>query len=257
MIVTNRPSEELKAVLWKVYTRELFGVNYTYCDTQRNRELRKASMCEKVLVVGKNSNLWSIINSQVDFDYDEVSSSNIKQFEVNQKYRLGIIFSYGPTEKDNAELLSALSVVVDNVVYVSSQSVLYAEAGYKYSYPRVKLFCEQYLKHKALFEEVTILRLGLVKETYSLSQLEGNYSVTSPEQLIRWLDEFVKIGSSKVEVVSHVNYPFGSEISQIFHRVYKIIQKPNLISFITTRIMDYVLRKYGISWYGYSERFEK
>ena len=104
---------------------------------------------------------------------------------------------------------------------------------------------------------MTILRLGLVKETYSLSQLEGNYSVTSPEQLIQWLDEFVKIGSSRVEVVSHANYPFGSEISQTFHRVYKAVQKPNLVSFITTRIIDYILRKYGISWYGYSERFEK
>lgn len=211
-----------------------------------------------VLIVGKNSRVWSYTKEFVDFKVDEVSSSDILNFGIQKTYPLAIVFSYFPSKTENAKLLSALAPVAKSVVYISSDSVLYAESGYRYSYPSVKLFCEQYIKSKSLFESCEILRIGLVLETYSyLGRLTGEYTISKPKQIGEYLNNKVLQKNKIIEVKEKVSFPFSNSLENKLNCFYRRVNKANIISFMFTRSLDLVFKKIGITWYGYNERFRR
>ncbi len=210
----------------------------------------------KTLVVGKNSSLWKLLKGNISFGYDEVSHRDVVDFELLKTYETAIVFSYSKIKSDNALMLSALSVYAKDIIYISSVSCEYAELGYKYSYPNVKLFCEQYLQEKNMFRSVDILRLGIVVETYKNISLSGKYYKTNLECLVKKLDGVIFNRASVTDVIERVEYPFSSKIERNFHQFYKSIQNPSLISLIVTRSIDVLLKIKSISWYGYSERID-
>jgi hypothetical protein len=212
---------------------------------------------KSVLVVGKNSSVWNLIRNKVSFISNEVSHADVKSFDLDKEYDVAIVFSYSDSKQQNAELLSALSVYARKIVYISSMSCEYAEKGYRYNYPRIKLFCERYIKEKKNFESYEILRIGLVKESYENLKLSGCYYQTSLLSISERLDS-ICLGKrcSENDLVVEVNYPFSSRFESLFHAVYKFIQRPSFLSFIITRMLDVGLKVVSVGWYGYSEKFK-
>lgn len=206
------------------------------------------------LIVGKNSRLWNTLKTRISFDYDEVSHKDIQGFLLNQMYEKAIVFSYSNSKNENAELLSALSVYVTNIIYISSVSVEYAELGFYYQYPRVKLFCEQFLLAKKNFISINITRIGLVLETFNYKKITGYYQITNIEKLACYLNECILSGRSEIEFLVSVSYPKSSKLEEYIYALYKPLVKPNLLSFLVTRIFDVLIRSMGFYWYGYSEK---
>lgn len=210
----------------------------------------------ETLVVGRNSSLWQLLKEKVSFSFDEVSHGELIDFDLSKTYETAIVFSYSNIKSENAIMLSALSVYAKDIIYISSISCEYAEQGYKYKYPKVKLFCERYLLEKRMFRSVEILRLGIVSETYENLQLSGKYYKTNLECLVKKLDEIVLNINSITNIIERVEYPFSSIIEKRFYQFYKLIQNPSFISLVITRSIDVLLKIKSISWYGYSERID-
>jgi len=211
-------------------------------------------MKNKILIVGKNSRLWKILKPKMDFDFTEVSHTELATFELKDSFDSAIVFSYSKKKNDNSELLSAISIYSEEIVYISTVSASYAENGYKYQYPNVKLHCENYLREKKCFKKTHIIRLGLILETYKPLNLSGRYCITSIEKLSIHINQIVSKEANLVEFSETKTFEHSNRVEKAIYRIYKKLSKPSFISFMLTRPLDLIIKKLGFNWYGYNEK---
>lgn len=112
-------------------------------------------MSSKLIIVGKNSQIYQSIRLKLNFDLIELSHT-YKDWKIC-KDEVVVLFSVNKKSSySNEKLLNdILSVNPKSIILISSMSVL--SSNYHYRYPKIKLSQEEVLKK---YSNYTILRIS-------------------------------------------------------------------------------------------------
>jgi hypothetical protein len=165
------------------------------------------------------------------------------------------VFSYSLILAENIKLLQNLSLLVSNLIYVSTCATFAADMGYPYKYPRTKRAVENYAIDSKLFDAVHIIRLGMVEGTFAPGSLKGRYKYTSLEMFAQKINGF-NFQNSPVVAFENLYVPaeksFGCRTERLCFEAYRraILWHPVMGGLL--RPLDVVLKYLGWYWYGYN-----
>lgn len=220
---------------------------------------------KNVLVVGSNSSLWAALcespilqNQNSGINFFAVSSRDIYGLspELFQfSFSHAVVFSYSRKLEENMKLLRNLRLLVRNVIYISTCSVIAANKGYLYTYPRAKREVEVFARDSNLFECLRILRLGMVEGTFDADSMTGRFKYTSLEMIVREIERSCSNDRTKVSFENlyvSAERPFDSRMEELCFKIYCRMLQWNFVMGVVMRPLDVVFRALGWRWYGYN-----
>lgn len=218
---------------------------------------------EEVLVVGERSRLWALLSQCSDLQvkgrsFTAVSSRDIYNLSpvlLQRSFSYAIVFSYSRCLTENMKLLRNLHLLVPDLIYISTCSVMAADKGYPYKYPKVKRETEIFLRDSKLFKGLRIVRLGMVEGSFDSNKVKGLYKYTSLRMIAKEIQRGNFQNRSGVvfkNLYIDLENRFAPGIERICFRAYRraILWHPVMGGLL--RPLDLVCRSLGWHWYGYN-----
>jgi len=218
---------------------------------------------KNILIIGKNSRLWMMLSKHRDVkateaNFHAVSSQDIYNLSKNllqQSFSHAVVFSYSNKMTQNMKLLRNLRLLVANIIYISTCSVIAADRGYPYRYPRIKRQVEIFARDAKLFKGLRIIRLGIVEGTFDHDNLKGFYKYTSLGMIARQI-QWQDFRNQPVVIFENLfvtleNY-IDQSIESFFFKIYRRILLLHPIMGGVLRPIDVIFRALGWNWYGYN-----
>lgn len=216
-----------------------------------------------ILIVGSNSRVWAALSAHIDNqklkkNFHAVSSQDIFDLSpslLRRSFSRAVVFSYSRDLAENMKLLRNLRLFVPSVIYISTCSVIAADRGYPYKYPRVKRAVEIFARDSKLFECLHIIRLGMVEGTFEPGSLKGIYKYTTLAMIAQFIQTPVCQNRTSVRfqnLYRIVENPIGHGLESLCFKCYRraILFHPVMGAML--RPVDLIFRALGWRWYGYS-----
>lgn len=204
------------------------------------------------VVIGCHSKVWRAAAKDhrvAERFHQAVSHRDLAEYRFTRDDRVWV-FSYSRVSQENVSLLATLeAAAVREVVYVSSASTIVALLTHCYEYPRVKKAAEDEALRRF---SAHILSLGLVFE--HLDQLPPGRNIATRQGLLNdflLAPQWPQDGGTRRNLFETVDRPFPSAWHARIHRAYGDLQWLVRSWPCVLRPLDFVLRAFGIRWYGY------
>jgi hypothetical protein len=138
------------------------------------------------IILGKNSKLYSKLREY--YKPLGLIESSHKDTDSIEKADVIIVFSFDPKVFDsNRRLLDKLLLKnPKKLIYISTTAIYSNKTTRGYKYPRIKKEIENYLFQ---FENVHIIRVGMVEGFFNPDKFVGNIKYTSLDHLSKTLEE--------------------------------------------------------------------
>jgi hypothetical protein len=203
------------------------------------------------IILGKNSKLYSKLREY--YKPLGLIESSHKDTDSIEKADVIIVFSFDPKVFDsNRRLLDKLLLKnPKKLIYISTTAIYSNKTTRGYKYPRIKKEIENYLFQ---FENVHIIRVGMVEGFFNPDKFVGNIKYTSLDHLSKTLEEVANNKTNlKVSETWVCNSIQGNNRTRKVVYTLLIILKKSLKSkFHYTRPLDIILKLFGEQNYGYT-----
>jgi hypothetical protein len=207
----------------------------------------------RLVVVGRNSQLWSRISERLLASSREiVTVGHAETGELDiQPNDVVWIFSYAKSVDANRFMFNRLARSGTGIfIYLSSATANIGNSQQCYRYPYVKRMAEL---DAAQILSATIVRIGLIHDDPE----ELPAGVSAATQLDRLVEHMLsssataQTGAHIINLFELVKRPFGSRLEQaIFHTYGALLTGVKFWPCIL-RPIDLLLRAVGWRWYGY------
>lgn len=206
---------------------------------------------QRQIVVGRNSQIWKSLSRSVfkgNPQFQAISHSEIASFDFNPQDKVWV-FSYSRNPKENDSLFMQLANArLKTVFYITSATTNVLEVTRCYEYPRIK---RQAQDSAVRILNAQIVSIGVFYDQES-SLPPGLTAATSASQLASFMERPVLNSSGDhVRLFSLIHRPFKTNFDKLLHALYgKAITVCGAYPCIM-RPVDYLLRLFGVRWYGY------
>jgi hypothetical protein len=204
------------------------------------------------VIIGRNSQVWNVVrnNPQIASRFSvEISHADVVGFRFTARDRVWV-FAYSRIEAENSRLLGALQTAqVSQVVYVSTATANVTALTRCYEYPRVKKQAEEEARRRV---NARILTLGLV--VHDVRHLPpGLNAVTFYDRIESFLllPQWPEKDSTQTRLFEMVTVPFDSYWELQAYSAYNWVQWALRRWPCVLRPVDFLLRLFGVRWYGY------
>lgn len=207
-------------------------------------------------VIGKNSALYRklrhmLANVGKEFSHHEIN---------NNKFRNPIVFAFNKNSvEENIKFLKKIiNSSTGKIIYISTTAIYSNQLTKGYKYPRIKKEIENYLIQ---FDNIHIVRAGMIESFFDLSKFNGNLKYTSLEILCKSIEELINgnISNKITEAWEILTSESSSPTRRITFLILNFLKKFFKSNFYFTRPIDLVFKILGEENYGYtfiSNQFE-
>ena len=202
--------------------------------------------------VGSHSKVWQGLASRLkggDIDPVAIGHRDVAAFAFAPRDRVWVL-SYSRRVEENAALIARLSEAgVEQIVYLSSSSVIVGQRTRCYEYPRVKQLAEQAV---LALPHGKVLTVGLVyNQPDELPR--GPNVATSLDELAAFMrsPSWPDTQGRAKHLFRAVTRPFSGALERVAHRTYGLLMSASGSFPCALRPFDVLLRALGARWYGY------
>jgi hypothetical protein len=202
--------------------------------------------------VGSHSKVWQGLAARLeggDIRTVAIGHRDVAAFVFAPRDRVWVL-SYSRRVEENAALIARLNDAgVEQIVYLSSSSVIVGELTRCYEYPRVKQLAEQAV---LALPHGKVLTVGLVY-SHADELPRGPNVATSLDELAafmrspNWPDDQ---GRAK-HLFRTVSRPFSGVLERVAFQTYGLLMSASGSFPCALRPFDVLLRALGARWYGY------
>jgi len=204
-----------------------------------------------ITIIGKNSKLYSNLRKFLSQnEYHEISHT-----EIDSLKRLDtvVVFSFDRSSFDSNKtfLQKILFKNPKKLIYISTTAIYSNRTTRGYKYPRIKKEIENYLFQ---FENVHIIRVGMVEGFFDPNKFVGNIKYTSLELLSKTIEKVVnnKISLKVSEAWVCNSIQSNKQARKVIYALLLIFKKLLKSNFQYTRPLDVILKLFGEQNYGYT-----
>jgi hypothetical protein len=202
--------------------------------------------------IGCHSKVWQGLATRLqggDIHTVAIGHRDVAAFAFAPRDRVWVL-SYSRQVAENAALIARLKEAgVEQIVYLSSSSVIVGQRTRCYEYPRVKQLAERAV---LALPHGKVLTVGLVY-SHPDELPRGPNVATSLDEMAAfmrspsWPDAH---GRAK-HLFRAVNRPFSGVLERVAHRTYGLLMSACGSFPCALRPVDVLLRAVGARWYGY------
>lgn len=205
------------------------------------------------IVLGRNARIWQEIARQPGvasrFQH-ALGHADLATFRFTEHDRVWV-FAYSRLPEDNARMIRTLHEAgVAEWVYVTSSSTIVDSITKCYEYPRAKKQAEDLAR---TLPRSKVLVLGLVVNEDSELPAGRNAATTIGEIARFMLDPAWPSEQGRAQTLFRlVERPFRSPLERMLHQLYGRLLAATGHHPCLLRPLDFVLRAFGMRWYGYT-----
>jgi hypothetical protein len=205
---------------------------------------------QRVVVLGRNSKVWASLKKSpllVDIQIVAIGHQDLLDFKFRSCDKVWV-FSYSRSVKENRLMMEILARQPNIfVIYVSSASTNVTSVTRCYKYPTIK--------ERARLDAVQICVASVVNIGWfyvDVSELPaGLTAATSADALARVMLAGNLTPGQTINLFELVNRSFKSSFEAFLYRHYGLLLKACSRYPCFLRPFDFVLRMFGMRWYGY------
>jgi hypothetical protein len=202
--------------------------------------------------VGSHSKVWQGLATRLkggDIHPVAIGHRDVAAFAFAPRDRVWVL-SYSRRVDENAALIARLNEAgVEQLVYLSSSSVIVDQRTRCYEYPRVKQLAEQAV---LALPHGKVLTVGLVY-SHADELPRGPNVATSLDELAAFMrsPNWPDAQGRAKHLFRTVTRPFSGALERVAHQTYGLLMSASGSFPCALRPFDVLLRAVGARWYGY------